>query len=620
MTFAKMAANRLNLQTPELSKYVVAFKDLSDELPENTGIQCGMFILDITGRYFYIPVIAKANNIQVLESIFDSETKTFIPITKKSVEWVIDQGFTMGKPEKIPAHVARDPDLYDAIVPPKTGKFVYASEGRIGGFFTTLPSHHKQAALRIIDEDYDLQQAMAKVMDLDIVKDFLKREVDLYEAVDNQGPPAPQVITSTAGLNQDQVQDILAKGYTVVNPPKSKRVVVESSSSQALTKVSALPPGRAAMVMTKDGSWIGVASLKVTPRVTLDSATKDGNRDSSSDAQTTLITEGGYVVTNPNAVMCNSEISYDDVISRLKCKKLTEVNMDEKGMIFTGSAWYGPVRISSVVGANGWTTISVGSGVDICVHPSLRSLFEVNAGKIYMSTSAMFYPMGKLVELESDINAASYKSDIEMTRVLPYQSTLVHRNGTYAVDGKEVGSKPQIIEYLLNNWEIDVPTVETFVKKASEQERVIVKMAAVRDGGRASPGSGTKVQQHYQQGMQPGSDDIQLTGNARQRAIGMANSAKAIKGVQDREIMEATIISEMLQNPDLAGSISEYLPDIKQAIDRLGRSLFLMRLNTNKLSDKIDAEALNNLFTSTRNAYRILGDNYVALQGLVANG
>ena len=119
--------------------------------------------------------------------------------------------------------------------------------------------------------------------------------------------------------------------------------------------------------------------------------------------------------------------------------------------------------------------------------------------------------------------------------------------------------------------------------------------------------------------MQPGSDDAQLTGNARQRALGMASKAKSVKDVADRETMEATIISEMLQNPDLAGTINEYLPEIKQAVDKLGRSLFLMRLNTNKLGDKIDAEALNNLFTSTRNAYRILGENYVELQNLVAN-
>ena len=83
--------------------------------------------------------------------------------------------------------------------------------------------------------------------------------------------------------------------------------------------------------------------------------------------------------------------------------------------------------------------------------------------------------------------------------------------------------------------------------------------------------------------------------------------------------MEATLISEMLQNPDLAGSIKEYLPEIRQAVDKLGRTLFLMRINTHKLNESVDAEALNNLFTATRNAYRILGENCVTLENLAAN-
>jgi hypothetical protein len=237
-----------------------------------------------------------------------------------------------------------------------------------------------------------------------------------------------------------------------------------------------------------------------------------------------------------------------------------------------------------------------------------------------MNDTAVFYPCEMLVDsLEHDMNTAEMKANINLEKMLPYQSTLVHRNGVYAVDGKEIGDKPKIVEHLLNTWEIDVPSVETFVKKAEDQQQVIVKMAAVRDGGRPSPGTGTKVQQFYQHGHQPGSDDNQLTGSALQRARGMASSAKKVKDVNDREVMEATIISEMLQNPDMASSITEYLPDIKRAVDRLGRSLFLMRLNTDKLSDKIDAEALNNLFTATRNAYRILGDNYVELYNLVSN-
>ena len=631
---SKTALNRLNMQTPELSQYVVAFKDLSTELPENTGIQIGMIILDVKGRYVYVPVVAKAGEVQILESMFDADTKKFIPLTRKSVQWMTEKGHLMGQAERIPATVARDPDLYDAIVPPKTGKFVYASEGRLGGFFASMPSHIKEATFNIINEDYELQQAMAPVMDIDIVTEFLKDDEPAY--IGEMGPPAPAVVTSAKGLNEEQIQEVMSKGYTVTNPPKSKRVAVEASSDQALTTLAALPHGRAVMAMKKNGSWVGVASVKPVVTYTAEhyktnpvNGEESGSRDVSSigepDVGFLAITEDGYLLTDPKIVVNNAEIKYDDVMTKLTSKRLTEVSKGEYGMAFTGAGWYGPLLIDMVEKANGWTTINFeaghGSPHSISIHPNIKTLYDFRGTDTIMSTSAMFYPLKKAEDntMERDINMACIKRDIEMERMLPYQSTLMHRNGVYAVDGTEIGGKPQIVEHLLNTWEIDVPSVETFVKKAESQQNVIVKMAAVRGGGRASPGSGTKVQPHYQQGLQPGSDDIQQTGNARQRAQGMATKAKSVKDVADRDVMEATLISEMLQNPDLAGSIREYLPEIKGAVDKLGRSLFLMRINTNKLSESVDAEALNNLFTATRNAYRILGENCVMLENLAAN-
>lgn len=621
---SKTALNRLNMRAPELSKFVVAFKDLSQELPENTGIQVGMIILDMMGKYVYVPVVAKAGEVQMLESMFDADTKKFIPLTRKSVEWMIEKGHLLGQAERIPATVARDPDLYDAIVPPKTGKFVYASEGRLGGFFASLPAHIKEATFNIVNNDFEFQQALAPLMDVDVAKEHLIKETPQFVAP--VGPPAPVVLTSAEGLSDSQVQDIMAKGYTVQNPPKSKRIAVESTTSAygALTRMSAMMPGTAVAAMKKDGSWTSVASLKMVPKYTDDnicsrsgSPLRNGGIEPATG--TVAITEQGEILHDPNIVVCAAECNYDEVMTKMKCKRATEISMGDHGMIFTGSAFYGPLHARNVTSANGWTTIETDEH-RIMIHPNVKTFLDAKGTDMIMSTSAMFYPVkeGHGI-METDIGTAQMKVDIEMEKLLPYQSTLMHRDGIYAVDGKEIGGKPQIVEHMLKEWEIDVPTVETFVKKAETQQNVIVKMAAVRGGGRASPGKGTKVQQHYQNGEQPGSDDNQLTGNARQRAQGMANAGKRVKDVADREVMEATLISEMLQNPDLSGSIQEYLPEIKGAVDKLGRSLFLMRVNTNKLSESVDAEALNNLFTATRNAYRILGENCVMLENLAAN-
>lgn len=598
MILSKVAANRLNMQAPELSKYVISFKDLTDQLPEDAGIECGMFILNISGRYMYIPVLAKAETVQMIESVFDAESKTFIPLTKKSVEWMTSQQFALGQATRIPANVARDPDLYDAIVPPKTGKFVYASEGRIGGFFASLPGHHKQAVLEVITNDLAFQNAIAPVMDIDIVREFLTKDTPNYVAPEQ--PAAPQVVTSGKDLSDVQVQEIMDKGYTVKNPPKATKVAVEADPNQAITYIDSVCPGTAYSAMKKNGDWVTVAGLRLAP----------GTGDS------VWVTETGEILLDKRIVICAGEMNYNEVIEKLSYKKADQVGQGEYGMFFTGSAWYGPFNVTSVEKANGWTTISNGM-TNIRIHPNIKTMYDKKGNEIYMSTVATFYPMKEpgTVDMENDINRAQDKVDIEWQKMLPIQANLMHRDGVYAVDGKEIGGKVQIIEHLLNHWEIDVPTVETLTKSASEKGSIMVKMAAVRQGARQ--GNGTRVQPIYESGIKLESPEP-MTGNARQRALGAATKAKSVKDVADRETMEATIISEMLQNPDMATSIKEYLPDIKQAIDRLGRSLFLMRLNTKDLSDKIDAEALTNLFTSTRNAYRILGDNYVELQNLVA--
>jgi hypothetical protein len=605
---SKSALTKLNAQAPELSKFVVAFKDLSQELPEETGMQVGMLILDIKGIYYYIPVLAKAGQVQVLESMFDSVNKQFIPITRKYIDWVIRTGHKLGSPVKIPSTVAKDPSLYDAIVPPKTGKYAYASEGRLGGFFATLPNHIKQATLEVITSDFDFRQALAPLMDIDIAKEFLK-PTDEGE-VSESSPAAPVVITSAEGLTSEQIQEIMAKGYIVKNPPKSKRVAVEASSNQALTRIGVMNPYTAVSALTKSGKWTSVACLRTSVN------TLNIGPESSASL---YVTEDGYLLSDPTIVVDNGEMSYDAVIERLSHKKLEDINLGEYGLIFTGSSWVGPIRAEDVSRDNGWINVS-GNGLDIMMHPEVRTIMEKKGNSLILSTSAVFYPVkDEHLDMEKDLGVAEYKRDLCLSSALNTQSTLINRNGVYAVDGREIGDKPKVVEHLLNHWQIDVPSVETFIKKAEENGKVIVKMAAVRDGARNPSSGGVRVQPFYEHGNKPGSDDDQITGSAMQRARGMASVGKSVAAVKDREIMEATLIAEMLQNPDLEGSIKEYLPEIKNSVDKLGRTLFLMRINTNKLNDSIDSEALNNLFTSTRNAYRILGESCVALENLVAH-
>ena len=87
----------------------------------------------------------------------------------------------------------------------------------------------------------------------------------------------------------------------------------------------------------------------------------------------------------------------------------------------------------------------------------------------------------------------------------------------------------------------------------------------------------------------------------------------------DAQTVESTVISELLQSPELNSYISEYLPEIEEAIDKLGRILFLSRVHINVLSEKNDPDGIFGFLAALKNVYRTLGDTYLKLQQLTTN-
>ena len=45
MSFNEMALERLARTAPELTRFVISFNDMTDELPEGGAIQVGVFVL-----------------------------------------------------------------------------------------------------------------------------------------------------------------------------------------------------------------------------------------------------------------------------------------------------------------------------------------------------------------------------------------------------------------------------------------------------------------------------------------------------------------------------------------------------------------------------------------------
>jgi hypothetical protein len=97
------------------------------------------------------------------------------------------------------------------------------------------------------------------------------------------------------------------------------------------------------------------------------------------------------------------------------------------------------------------------------------------------------------------------------------------------------------------------------------------------------------------------------------------NSVSKATKTNDAEVVESTIISELLQVADMKGYIQEYLPEIKSSVDKLGRALFLCRLKMDQLAIDHTASEVFSFIGNLRNTYRMLGDTYLKLEDMVAN-
>jgi hypothetical protein len=205
-----------------------------------------------------------------------------------------------------------------------------------------------------------------------------------------------------------------------------------------------------------------------------------------------------------------------------------------------------------------------------------------------------------------NINSAQTKLEMNTLEQLGDMATLGYDGVEFSYNNKPVlEGIPGLMKILILENKIAPPVAESFVKQASQNKvfRFYMSKKADFDSGGGIPSYG---------------EDPFDTSNDYPFGLGLGTavtqSSQATKG--DTQTSEATLLSELLQAPDMKDYVTEYLPEIKAGMDKLGRLLFLARLNMSKLFTGDNASELFNLVGSLRNVYRLLGDNYVKLSRL----
>jgi len=624
MNFSQMALEKLNAASPGLSKYIVAFKDMSSELSESDGVEVGVFIMRNGGNLFYIPVISRGGVIFPIDSIYLADRKAFFPLTKKTIEQVrAAQNAGMGAAARTPQGAISNPDLKDLVVPPRTGKFMYASDGRLDGIIAMSDPAIRGELADTLTQNPEISDSIGRLLNLEKFAEALRTVEKLPEV---QMVKEAQVLTDTpdfaaggAPLSHEAVQDIVQKGYHIAGEHSTTRVVIESAGANHYTKLKAAEEGHAYMAEGVGGGEIPIAVLRQCGAPV--------------DTRQVLVctVEGQFGLVDKDVVIHQQEVPYDEVTANLSGVPAGELALlldgaeDKKVMFFDGTGYFlFDIDGMPLMDAHSTTyrgTFQGGSNGRVIVTEGMHGLVHCQSNErggqdVFLNAVCRAYvghrsSLGS--QFEKSIAATVTRHEHRTTSYLPDYHTMSFHNGEFAIDGRPVGGRPEAARMLVENMMLQPIDTENLMKSAEERKMIgmhMSKQAAAVEGSRPTPFF------EYGQKLPPAPT---MAGSRQERQMGQTDRLNAAAKTNDKSVVEATIIAELLSDPNMFETINEYLPEIGSAVDRLGRILFLARVNSNRLSDSLDPEALSNMVTNLRSSYQNLGESYIKLEQIASN-
>jgi hypothetical protein len=617
MEFYDIALAKLLQTLPELGNYIVTFKDVSEELSEDNGVQVGIFILKAGTEYMFVPTVSKGDNVYPIDSIFISSKGKFFPLTRKTLNLISSLSQNIqGKATKIPDAVVKNPDLSQLINPPRTGKFVYASSSRLGDFLGSMPNSLKSFTIEKIAAEQSMYENLHSLFNLKDIFDHLKATPGGLAAVTNQAPISILDVPSTK-MTDSEIQNVLDVGYVVQGAPTTSRVAVshlDYNKSGSFTQVTNLDGNKDYELMLANGN----AREAFIPKQVLNFSNKHA-----SGSAVAIFTNGDYATGD-------SFISVGDIKNRKNVltslfdftppvlpKDLTRDATF--ALITTNSELLGVFRANDVsitnMGVEISATVLSGSYSKVRIHayrnfanPYMLNSTDRHCYDLYIPYASLTLMLGEDVshKMEKNVNSASRKREIgEAGGLLGHQVDIGFDGVEFFVNRQPLGKEASVMKRLVVDEGIDPVQAVHFIKQAKENRFVKVylsKSAAEAAAPAEMPQYGAQLPSQPKPG---------LNGSF------VPNVQNALK-TGDAQSVEATIISELLQTPDMFEMIAEYLPDIEECIDRLGRILLLSRVNIEKLADGNDADNVFAFLANLKAVYRMLGDNYMKLEEMVA--
>lgn len=632
MDFPEIAMQKLGQTAPELVNLIVAFRDISEEASAEVDVTVGAFVLQSGSSTYYIPVIKKDHTTHPIDSVFFCTERKFRPLSKSTVSQILNASkLDPGKKAKVPKGVSRNPSVYDLVTPPRTGKFVYASESRATEFLASTPNHIKTFVRARLRDDSELANKIHKIYG---IEEFLNALKDVeVEAPQHREVDAKAVLTYGDALDDAQVREVLDKGYSLNHSyPHASRVAIPQEEfeyhGQLHQLTTATEQGKCFRLMTSDGSIVeAYVAKEEIPVPTKRRPPRQPNQGVSKPVvrRGFVVTASGRALPLTRFIAVGDELvgqeSNLEVVSQI-LSKFSAINP-----IATGREVISGQRIAVLTPSLG--ILVTGNTRRVNIRPeSLTVEVETADGEVLLSfmkglksvvtdaSGIICIPEGyPVLQLERDYNDSEEAQRIDQMSVNTAQTLLStqarialqdslnisHDGVDFGFNGSVVGPAHKAIEMLIVNEGIDPSVAESLVKRASVTRKCTVLMSKKAD---FNPGEIPEFGEKPQPQAEP-----KMNGANIQQALDSG----------DKQIADAMVISELLQSPDLFGVIAEYLPDINEAVDRLGRVLFMSRVRMDQLIQASGSDSAMSTIASVKAVYRNLGDNLVKLEQLISN-
>ena len=628
MDFSDNAYLKLSQRFPDIVPYVTGFFDLTEELnKEDDSLQVGSFQIVLGPDTYFIPVICKNSVIQPLDSVVKAETNLFFPALPAYLRTLVDTPLSgFGKNQKIPNTAVKNPNIYSLVVPPRTGKFVYASSSKALELLGLAPVMYKQALVNALKEDEDFASSLHSAINLEELAEVLKASAAKAESIASTAAKATEntdvsiLVDGTGDLSEDEIQSIIQKGYAIRGEPAFVRVAVPVQDFVEFGRFEKLrvPCGTAEcrqIVMHAGDTKLGVF-LKDHPVSVTSRAPK---LFSSEDVQIrpVIFSDGTYTTTEfvvtkgdpvPLIEGLQELLSFAESSSAIEALPGNCAILSTDGqLVFLGTLTGRQMRGGSLF----FDAVDMRSPRALTFHVigSLESARRLSDSSILLPAN---YRVVYLTPLEERLSASVNEAQ-QLTQMRYWdqfkQVNVLRANGVneFLYNGDNISGAPLLLQRLVVEENIAPAVAEAFMKTAQETgkcEFFITKQADVFGNLNSS------------QFVYPQADTSNQFPDGEFPAEGFVQNVKMVSSLEDPDLVNSTIIAELLQAPSLKQYAENYLPDIRLSIDRLGRILFLSRM---KLSDMFTGENGIELMTTVnvlKGVYTSLGSLYFSLQRL----